>query len=1408
MATTRVFLYFRTTRGDKETTSKVYGAWFEVVDQGTVSNFPILLGQPFIRQYGVNACYDTEDQPTDNPFATIQGQRVDLQRGSLLQFSSDKNMTWIIDSMRTKLGKSVYITDSCTRLRACELSDQMYGGLTGAAVRAVILMRLVSQGSAERILFDEGTEFNNTLFRKRVVLEDGVDQAVSEFLATEADSDINELDMVVKRELLTEHCFQINSTPILGTALSPYNLSSGGVGQGIKKYHLHDIALHTEDPLGVALEAYVDGDFAEELEERLGTASRVALAQTPAPALVEISGDTHAPSATSCAPAQSDCNSTCEVEFQDKWKKGKKSRRQRELDGNRKWLGRTVFKKTGGMFVQQFLRPEVQPSEDAVFDDDLNRETEFSDGNVLDRAQQWQQRFQYIHDESEELIDEQLQKAKEKQSTYESWPVTDKTVIHLGAEDRLFENGQAHAALSEALKDCASTMRLQVAGGQVFLTPAGDSPVSNVERAYDFSVIPQINDKLGTKSRHHGKMMNSDGLCYLFSQMLNGKPIKESLNNKDSRDIDYVVTAVEVSKNKLHSPSLYKGNSIIVRWGDNLPPEFVSTDAETWSPAEDFWVARLFYEVTHDAHEKTQLYTAGAKSSALEVDAAAAEKFGFQSYYIPSVRSEVQAVMKRGIFGRTAKRKDISASNVITSRLVVVIKIDLGTGQVSRIKSRWVSRGFEDKRFGKGEEGLNCRSHTMSDTSFLFLMQFCQATRNSLWYGDIKEAFLKGMKFQEAHGEDYHKNPYSEVWMTVPKVIQQMSEEFGLSEVVELLASIYGCKDAPANWQRTFHSALKTLQLRQSLIDPCLWVSFATPAERRVIEENRVDEYYWEQVRKIDELQPDNIEGAAAVICGGDQELPQASFPPSTEAEYLNPKTAKLADSMTMHFKQRGAILGAMGSHVDDTASGGTKLFMLRLYALFRKFPLGSFGKLAPGTRDIFIGRETYCVPAGIEQHQLNNMLEKNKQALEEHDIQVSSFASVVSEEQLLLEEKTFGLSRDQRLLDYPTAPSVPCTAEDLFRGCSQEQEVVYVVSQESYTSKIRTIDQEEVEKYIIERNRAKTKWQKKNVANPFRGRVGELIWLTKANGLIAECVSELAGQLIAAENATCWQDVQFYVNDLNGLILLAQDSESSSRRIARLGSLHEHSMFGCADAAKKRVGGTINLAGPASRRFSTLSQFSKLPKRVFNSSTGVELLAQRMLNAELMYATQIALDLHLTSLAGGVLQLVDNKNIVTEPNEKNLRLDFFALQQLKEEGVLTLVHIPGALNWADPLTKAIRDVIPELLYLGAVWGISDDRVQKVIQDFVERKLRIQAETEEENQEEKEVELREMRVQKPEKEAETGVCCFQQGEDYWIEDEQTVTRVHVEPRKTRFTPKTKEFPTTREDTENWNKKNY
>eukprot|EP00392_Amoebophrya_sp_AT5.2_P017944 g18372.t1 len=1002
--------------------------------------------------------------------------------------------------------------------------------------------------------------------------------------------------MLARRELAAEHMAQINSTPILGLSLTPYNLASGGYYSGSRDWEQLREDIAGEEGLNNEVDAWFYA------KAKIQTCARRAVREYDAEQLLrrrELVGRSykrclntsrlspgmqvmvrradgkfrhHEDGEVAAVPAQFKRGSRRMIDMDDDSDDEEEDERfmqdgeEGNLDGQRLWVGRTELKKLASMFLQEFL---LDAGERTTSGDSIP----LSDGSS-------------------------------------EWIENDKTITLIHHQPRVARATPVSGAVTEQM-------------AQEFL--------ENKRKTY-----------------------------YIW----NGDPLQQLDEEDNWRDST-------VGHKPIYARRRWTGRTIFFKrpgaWGKRILPFTRKSDSSSSSSGRgDEYQGGL--GMSEDSGESLQQRIQKSEErfrsimkkvrncvSTMEL------KVKDGQMYLNPAQQDVDAtvaVQSHGVFGRTAMKSEVKDKNIMSSRLVVVIKIDLTTGLVSRVKSRWVSRGFEDRRFGKNkaENALQCRSYTMNEMSYTLLLQFCQATRSATWNGDVKEAFLEGMTFKEFHGDndDYWSNPYSTVWMQVPPVIQQM-KELGLLELVELVKCIYGCKDAPFLWQMSFHDVLRMLGLRQSMLDPCLWICLATPQEEEVLAkgEDAVTEYYNNQVKRIDEVDHLNTAGMADVILGMRHDQKPHFARNSDNSEFLNPETEKLATSLTMHIQARGTMLGAIGSHVDDTKSGGRLLFMLRLYALFRRFPLGSWSRVSPGSRDTLIGREEQCVPEVIDKHQTKQMLMEKADELAEYDVQVpDEFTAPTDEKEISRLEKKYNITRDQEPHTYEKAKNLTADAATLRDGHRMEEDVVYVVSQESYGSRIKTIDRAEVETFFRARDSARTKFQRKQVQNPFRGRVGELIWSTKTNSAISTTVSELASQMLRAEQADSWQQVQFYVNDISGIILFLQNTKTSMRRVSRVGDLFEHYLLGCGDASRSRVGGSLNVIGLQSDRFTTASTFTKVPKRVHNSSTGIETLTQRMLCSELLSAAQLAYDLHLVKIGSALLQVVDSQNCREKPLE------------------------------------------------------------------------------------------------------------------------------------------------------------
>eukprot|EP00392_Amoebophrya_sp_AT5.2_P017701 g18108.t1 len=499
--------------------------------------------------------------------------------------------------------------------------------------------------------------------------------------------------------------------------------------------------------------------------------------------------------------------------------------------------------------------------------------------------------------------------------------------------------------------------------------------------------------------------------------------------------------------------------------------------------------------------------------------------------------------------------------------------------------------------------------------------------------------------------------------------------------------------------------------------------------EKKAVEEKYEKKYFAYKLSQLATIPSTDLRRRIEVL-----ELHSAPYnsvltPVQNNRGLLNPHSIMLHQQLMPHYQRREAPAGLAGTHVDDSMTSGRLLFYLRLVCLYEFFGLGSFTRLRPGYRDNFVGRELAVVPFGIDQWRVNDYLTKEQDRVELSGIELDEKATEVPPEAELvkIEERT-NLSRHTDPVNYPLSSSVVLDRA-MFLEDEPEEEVVFYVSQQSYASKLATISHQEVDEFFQARARIASKWARKNLKSPIRGRLGELIWLEKTNSVIAEMLGPLASDAHFAEQAERAADIDKFLDELNLLIGLAQMPEMNILRVYRLAGLHNHFLGGAADASKDKIGGTTFLAARAVMRLAMLSRFGGgKPGRIFHSSTGIEILAQKILASENIFAAQIVYDLHLCLISRSLLQLCDARNALQEPKERNLRPDYHALAMLQRERLVAMGHGAGPKMWADGLTKQPRLANVFMLHMAVNFGLVDKSNMEAIQRHVAKILAVEDE--------------------------------------------------------------------------------
>eukprot|EP00392_Amoebophrya_sp_AT5.2_P017633 g18031.t1 len=1343
-----------------------------------------------------------------------------LYRGSLMQFANERNETWIIDGMPSRIGLLVKIIDVCTRKRHIELVDfsPWKGGKTGAAVRCFVNARRTLNGAPENLVYDLGSELLSAKFQSVVkaanthgrpiglkaaykisklertngtdrrainklltppvdkwmemfvwalashqddqeCYEGGFEETLHRVAQIRPNSDAYPSEFELKEQLVQEFTWQTNQKPILGTALSAENLHSGSFNRGVRDWELtfgellndqdvkdRDIDVHMQR------QAIVEHDCRRTISER--DLEMVARRR-------ELVGRVYY---RGVGPE------SYQIGMNVYPRRPETSKFHRWADGVVEAIdavARVVHVRRGGTVTQMAFRDaavekrlEGQEYEAEFYPDAdlLDLEMRSIPKKIHKPPRTWDEwRAASEKSKSSELeadmgsaggidhhmgdldSDELPPGLAQPASLFATYTSPDhdehanETEIQLEPGETLFTDGVLHERVREEMDKYRTSVNLSVKEGKIYLSSALETPSPAPNRAFDFSVLPKVTAMMEKdKQREFVSRLHkgSNDVCFVFSQLLNGQCVRSRMSPKhpgESREVHHVAVEVGVFRGKLRGATA-KGRVCFLRWGHEMTPVFESEE-EARREVDGTFVARIFFETCDDALEAVKLYTHGLKSSLIVVKLEDAVKLGFAMFVYPACVLEVQAIDKNGVLGKRYKLSELKGKNVVSSRWLVAVKIERVTGVFTKAKARWITQGYKDLRYKRANgDRPDKRCYTVSDATITAMLYYAQAERKLLDLADISEAFLKGKEMTALH----EKREDQEVYMTVPTDVIAMSVPGvePLDEAVELNKELYGQPGAPRGWEEEWWDGCREAGLQQSHLDPSMWLYFCNSQERRAISLGYVKQYFCYKLTQLLQVPSTHFRRRIEILDMHSEPDPVDYIPPRGQRSVLNPQTLVLHNQVMPHFQRRDPPAGMLGTHVDDTLSCGGALFYLRLFCLYDRFGLGSFTRLRYGTRDNFVGRELAAVPYEYDQKRVGDYLELEKDRVEASGIVLEEGAvEIPTADALKVVEERVGFGPDVATQQYPAAQSVPLDPF-MFLDNEQPHEVVYYISQQSYAERIKTISHEEVNEYFRRRVGA-SKWQKINgsIRSPLRAKLGELIWLEKTNAVIVERLGDLASDAHYAEMATRAEDIDLFIDELSGLVLLAQLQETNVLRVYRLGGIGENFLGGAADAATKKIGGTTFLAAADVKRIGTLSRFGGgKPGRVFHSSTGIEVLAQKQLISENIFLAQVLMDMHLIRINRPLLSLTDAKNATTEPKERNLRPDFHSIAMLVRDKLLAVVHADGDNMWADGLTKEARVAHLFLLHLAFNFGLIDLEMMKLIQTHIRRVLGLEEE--------------------------------------------------------------------------------
>eukprot|EP00435_Cladocopium_sp_Y103_P051560 s1160_g16.t1 len=156
------------------------------------------------------------------------------------------------------------------------------------------------------------------------------------------------------------------------------------------------------------------------------------------------------------------------------------------------------------------------------------------------------------------------------------------------------------------------------------------------------------------------------------------------------------------------------------------------------------------------------------------------------------------------------KIRQHAGDRVVPSKLVLTLKCE-DTGE-EIVKARWTARGDRDPDlFSLVREGKT-QAPTISSNGRFTVLQTIASHKFMMELGDVTGAFLEADQIERKNGKLYMSTP-----STYPL------PGYHPEQLFEVIKPIYGLNDSPQHWFTKFSNTSKSLQWKQSRMDPCVF---------------------------------------------------------------------------------------------------------------------------------------------------------------------------------------------------------------------------------------------------------------------------------------------------------------------------------------------------------------------------------------------------------------------------------------------------------------------------------------------------------------------------------------------------------------------------------------------------------
>jgi hypothetical protein len=182
----------------------------------------------------------------------------------------------------------------------------------------------------------------------------------------------------------------------------------------------------------------------------------------------------------------------------------------------------------------------------------------------------------------------------------------------------------------------------------------------------------------------------------------------------------------------------------------------------------------------------------------------------------------------------------------LPSRWVDTWKIKSDSGKVSKsIKGRLCIKGFAER----GQDSLHTASPTASRIGHRLVCLWCAMMRWPLYSYDVATAFLQGWTFAEVNNSGFSRQRCAfrppagtfDLLARINKEYEQAAKD-PTRWCLELLKAAYGLKDAPLLWFLCISDYLRSLGMKSSAHDSCLFMKIDSQGQLELLMSLHVDD--------------------------------------------------------------------------------------------------------------------------------------------------------------------------------------------------------------------------------------------------------------------------------------------------------------------------------------------------------------------------------------------------------------------------------------------------------------------------------------------------------------------------------------------------------------------------------------